>query len=102
MAKKEGAGKDKKGGDEGEEVYIPPAGGTRRRTKEERDAVTARMYAYWNEFYQRDTESKIARALIENLQDPESMFHDEDFLQRYIDEIEQEKGVENSRWKVKK
>ncbi len=87
---------------EGEEVDIPPDGRLRKKTKKEREAIAARMYGYWNDFYKQDTESKIARVLVENLKDPESMFYDEDFLQRYIDEIEKEKGVKNSRWKVEK
>ncbi len=88
---------------EGEEGYIPPgASGPRKKDRKEREVISSRMYGYWNDFYRKDTESKIARVLVDNLNDPESLFYDEEFLQRYVDEIEAEKGVKNSRWKVEK
>ena len=82
-----------------EEVYIP---GPRRKTVKEREEIRARMYGYWNEFYKQDTESKTARVFLERLEDPESLFNNEEWLQKTIDEIEAERGVKNSRWKVEK
>ena len=72
------------------------------RTRQEKEDSRVRMYGYWNEFYKRDTESRIARALVESLKDSESLFYDEEFLQQYVDDIEKERGVKNSRWKVEK
>ena len=68
-----------------------------KMSKEDRDVIRERMYSYWDRLYHLDTESKIAQAFLQNLDDPESIFNDIDFLQKFLDDAESEKRVKNTR-----
>lgn len=63
-----------------------------------------RMYNYWdNVVYKHDGEnwddaSKTARTLLERLDDPNSIFHDDEFLHKIIDDMENDKKVKNTRF----
>jgi len=70
--------------------------------KEERDVIRDRMLSYWEDRYQKDTESKIAQALLQNLDDPDSLFNDIEFLDKIVDDIENDKRPRKTRVNAEK
>jgi hypothetical protein len=59
------------------------------------------MYSYWDRVFSEDEDSQTARVLIERTSDPQSLFHDEEFLNRFVDDMEREKKVKSTRHIVK-
>ncbi len=73
----------------------------RKRRSSDPDRARARMYSYWDRVFSEDEDSQTARALIERTADPQSLFHDEEFLNRFVDDMEREKKVKSTRHIVK-
>ena len=67
------------------------------RKKPDPERVRNRMFAYWDRVFDEDVESLTARTLLERTEDPQSIFHDEEFLNQLIDDMERDKKVKNTR-----
>ena len=67
----------------------------KKGTKSEQTSET--MFGYWDDVFKKDLDSRTAKELLENIQDPNSLFLDEEFLHEYVDDIEKKKGVKNTR-----
>jgi len=65
--------------------------------KKDKKENSKRMFAYWNQQFHMDTESATAKTFWDRMEDPESLFLDDEFLNVFLDNLEREKGVRNTR-----
>jgi len=76
-------------------------GKPKKPSAEDKTKARRRMYEYWDDVFRKDCESKTARSLLKNIEDPDSIFHDDEFLNSFLDEIEEERGEKNTKWVIK-
>jgi len=67
------------------------------KANKDSDVVRERMYTYWDGVFQEDTDSRTAKGLLQCIDDPQSLFHNDEFLHKLIDDMEKDKKVKNTR-----
>ena len=68
-----------------------------KKCKREPEDARRTMHQYWNRVYSDDMDSKTARRYLKQLEDPESLFHNDKYLHELVDDMEKDKKVKNTR-----